>query len=191
MSKRRIPSRVRKLALRSAIVSALALALGFAPGGARAAHRPVVHPQRRLVAKRTAKRSARKPALRHVAYRYKKAALRRRRIWRRRRVWRRRVYLPAHPSFDRTRQIQAALGRAGYYKGDPNGRWDYKMADSLRNFQTANGLPPTGKLDALTLQKLGLGSNVAGVSAPKLIHLGAPAAPSTPAAAPSPKTPGI
>jgi hypothetical protein len=36
----------------------------------------------------------------------------------------------------------------------------------MREFQTANGLTPTGKLGARSLQKLGLGSEVAGKSAP-------------------------
>jgi hypothetical protein len=36
----------------------------------------------------------------------------------------------------------------------------------MKNFQTANGLTPTGKLGALSLQKLGFGSEVAGRSAP-------------------------
>jgi len=36
----------------------------------------------------------------------------------------------------------------------------------MKKFQSANGLEPTGKIDALTLQKLGLGSEVAGKGAP-------------------------
>jgi hypothetical protein len=36
----------------------------------------------------------------------------------------------------------------------------------LSKFQVANGLAPTGKLDALTLQKLGLGSETAGLAPP-------------------------
>jgi hypothetical protein len=37
----------------------------------------------------------------------------------------------------------------------------------MQKFQSANGLDPSGKLDATSLQKLGLGSGIAGVSAPK------------------------
>jgi len=36
----------------------------------------------------------------------------------------------------------------------------------MRKFQASKGLNPTGKLDALTLQKLGLGSETAGLAAP-------------------------
>jgi hypothetical protein len=71
------------------------------------------------------------------------------------------------PTSDRISEVQTALGRGGYYKTDPNGKWDADSVDALQRFQSANGLDTTGKLDALTLQKLGLGSDVAGVSAPK------------------------
>jgi peptidoglycan hydrolase-like protein with peptidoglycan-binding domain len=77
------------------------------------------------------------------------------------------ITLPRAPSKDRTEEIQSALGRGGYYDSEPNGKWDARSQEALRKFQEANGLPPTGKLDALSLQKLGLGSDVAGVSAPR------------------------
>lgn len=48
----------------------------------------------------------------------------------------------------------------------PTGKWDDSTADAVRKFQSSNGLNPTGKLDALTLQKLGLGSETAGLAAP-------------------------
>lgn len=71
------------------------------------------------------------------------------------------------PTSDRISEIQLALARGGYYKSDPNGKWDSDTVDALQRFQSANGLDSTGKLDALTLQKLGLGSDVAGYSTPK------------------------
>jgi hypothetical protein len=71
------------------------------------------------------------------------------------------------PTTDRISEIQTALGRGGYYKSDPNGKWDADTMDAVQKFQSANGLDANGKLDALTLQKLGLGSDVAGVSSPK------------------------
>lgn len=71
------------------------------------------------------------------------------------------------PTSDRISEIQSVLARGGYYKSDPNGKWDADTVDALQRFQSANGLDSTGKLDALTLQKLGLGSDVAGYSAPK------------------------
>lgn len=71
------------------------------------------------------------------------------------------------PTPERVSEIQSALARGGYYKNDPNGKWDSDTTDALQRFQSSNGLDTTGKLDALTLQKLGLGSDIAGVSAPK------------------------
>lgn len=71
------------------------------------------------------------------------------------------------PTSDRISDIQTALSRGGYYSGDPSGKWDADTVDAVQKFQSSNGLDMTGKLDALTLQKLGLGSDVAGVSAPK------------------------
>ncbi len=71
------------------------------------------------------------------------------------------------PTPERISEVQSALARGGYYKTDPTGKWDLDTVDAVQRFQSANGLDTTGKLDALTLQKLGLGSDVAGVSAPK------------------------
>lgn len=71
------------------------------------------------------------------------------------------------PTPDRISEIQSALNRGGYYQGDSNGKWDSNTVAAMQKFQSANGLEPTGKLDALSLQKLGLGSSTAGVSAPK------------------------
>jgi peptidoglycan hydrolase-like protein with peptidoglycan-binding domain len=71
------------------------------------------------------------------------------------------------PTADRITEIQSALARGGYYQGDPNGRWDSSTVAAVEKFQSANGIDSNGKLDAPTLQKLGLGSDIAGVSAPK------------------------
>jgi Putative peptidoglycan binding domain len=71
------------------------------------------------------------------------------------------------PTADRIDEIQAALGRNGLYSGEPSGKMDAKTQEALRQFQQANGLSPTGKIDALTLQKLGLGSSTAGLAAPR------------------------
>lgn len=108
-----------------------------------------------------------------------------------RRVRRHHVTLPKAPSADRTDEIQSALERGGYYSGDPSRRWDANTQAALRRFQEANGLPPTGKLDALSLQKLGLGSDVAGVSAPRPVGT-ATQTPNPSGTSPSiPKTPGL
>jgi peptidoglycan hydrolase-like protein with peptidoglycan-binding domain len=72
----------------------------------------------------------------------------------------------AAPTADRIGEIQAALVKDGSYAGVPTGKWDGSTTDALRKYQSAHGLNPTGKLDARTLQKLGLGSETAGVAAP-------------------------
>ncbi|HXX17900.1 MAG TPA: peptidoglycan-binding domain-containing protein [Candidatus Acidoferrum sp.] len=71
------------------------------------------------------------------------------------------------PTSDRISEIQSALSREGYYQSDPNGKLDSNTVAALQKFQSANGLDASGKLDAPTLQKLGLGSDIAGVAAPK------------------------
>ena len=73
------------------------------------------------------------------------------------------------PSADRISEIQSALAREGYYKADSTGKLDANTVAALEKFQSANGLDANGKLDAPTLQKLGLGSDIAGVAAPKPI----------------------
>jgi len=72
----------------------------------------------------------------------------------------------AAPTADRIGEIQAALVKDGSYNGVPTGKWDDATAAALKKYQSAHGLSATGKLDALTLQKLGLGSETAGVAAP-------------------------
>ena len=70
------------------------------------------------------------------------------------------------PTPDRIEEIQTALARENAYDDVPNGKWDAATVEAMKKFQSANGLEPTGKIDALTLQKLGLGSEVAGKGAP-------------------------
>ena len=71
------------------------------------------------------------------------------------------------PTPERISEIQSSLARGGYYQGEPNGKWDSNTVAAMQKFQSANGLDPSGRLDATSLQKLGLGSGIAGVSAPK------------------------
>ncbi len=75
------------------------------------------------------------------------------------------------PTADRITEIQSALSRNGFYDGNPNGKWDASSVAAMQKFQSANGLDATGKLDALSLQKLGLGSETAGVYAPETPHV--------------------
>jgi peptidoglycan hydrolase-like protein with peptidoglycan-binding domain len=70
------------------------------------------------------------------------------------------------PTPDRIREIQSALQREGAYQGNPTGRWDDPTVEAMKTYQDKNGLSPTGKIDALTLEKLGLGSQTAGKGAP-------------------------
>ena len=70
------------------------------------------------------------------------------------------------PTPDRIRDIQSALNREGAYAGEPTGKWDAATIEAMKKYQGDNGITPTGKIDALTLNKLGLGSDTAGKGAP-------------------------
>jgi peptidoglycan hydrolase-like protein with peptidoglycan-binding domain len=70
------------------------------------------------------------------------------------------------PTPDRISEIQQALAKNGSFTGTPNGKWDDSTVEAMKKFQDAHGLNPSGKLDAKTLQQLGLGSQTAGVAAP-------------------------
>jgi peptidoglycan hydrolase-like protein with peptidoglycan-binding domain len=85
----------------------------------------------------------------------------------------------AAPTPDRIREIQTALQKDGSYEGEPTGKWDAATTDAMKKYQDKNGIAPTGKIDAVSLNKLGLGSDTAGKGAP------IPAA-STSAAPPNP-----
>ncbi len=70
------------------------------------------------------------------------------------------------PTPDRISEIQQALAKDGSFTGKPNGKWDDSTIEATRKFQEAHGLNSTGKLDAKTLQQLGLGSETAGIAPP-------------------------
>src|SRR5487761_979959 len=170
----------------------------------RATNRRTPH---RVVRRRVASRRPAKAQRRVARAKYGKVGLlnasyktRTRKKWRKpyrrvryRRRYRHHVTLPRAPAPERTEQIQSALERGGYYSGNPNGRWDGGTQEALRRFQAANGLPATGKLDALSLQKLGLGSDVAGLSAPGRVmtdNQSSSQSSSLPGSSPGPRTPG-
>lgn len=76
---------------------------------------------------------------------------------------------PVAPSPERIRQIQQALLRSGHYRREPTGKMDASTVAALGSFQEANGLQPTGKLNAWTLRKLeeyGLPANSRASAAP-------------------------
>lgn len=70
------------------------------------------------------------------------------------------------PTPERITEVQQALAKNGALGGEPSGKWDDSTTEGMRKFQAAHGLNPTGKLDALTLRQLGLGSSTAGLGAP-------------------------
>jgi hypothetical protein len=70
------------------------------------------------------------------------------------------------PTPDRIKEIQTALQKDGSYEGQPTGKWDAATMDAMKKYQDKNGISPTGKIDAVSLNKLGLGSDTAGKGAP-------------------------
>lgn len=153
---------MRKMARWVAITATLLLACFVRPAAGSPRTHEVHKPRASLLTVRYSPRArSSSPARRRRRRRV------RRRHYRRHRRYRRRVRLPVRPTRERISQIQSALARKGFYQGDANGRWDSHTVDALRQFQSASHLQATGKLDALTLQKLGLGSDIAGVSPPK------------------------
>lgn len=70
------------------------------------------------------------------------------------------------PTPQRISEIQQALAKDGSFAGSPNGKWDDSTVEAMKKFQAGHGLNPSGKLDAMTLQRLGMGSQTAGVAAP-------------------------
>ncbi len=72
----------------------------------------------------------------------------------------------ATPTPDRIKEIQSALQKDGSYQGEPNGKWDEATMEAMKKYQDKNGFNPTGKIDAGSLNKLGLGSDTAGKGAP-------------------------
>lgn len=72
----------------------------------------------------------------------------------------------AAPTSDRITEIQQALAKDGSYSAAPSGKWDDNTVAAMKNFQTTHALNASGKLDARTLEKLGLGSTTAGVAEP-------------------------
>ena|ERR1700676_4306230 len=83
------------------------------------------------------------------------------------------------PTADRIREIQSALNREGALTSEPTGKWDDTTTSAMRKFQEDHGLNPTGKIDAATLNKLGLGSDTAGKGAPTPVATSVPPSPYT------------
>jgi len=58
---------------------------------------------------------------------------------------------------DRARQIQAALIREGYMKGEPSGVWDQSTKDAMTRYQADHGWQTKTLPDSRALIQLGLG----------------------------------
>ena len=57
----------------------------------------------------------------------------------------------------RVKEIQQALGEAGYLNQEPNGNWDDLTRNAMRRYQADHNFPTTGMPEAKSLLKLGLG----------------------------------
>ena len=108
-----------------------------------------------------AKASPAKPAKKVSSSSSKKTSVtqkkRSRRKTRRRTVRRRRrrvVRGQRAPTTQRIREIQQSLSRSGHYDGKLTGKLDSHTVAALSDFQQAQDLRRTGRLNALTLQKL-------------------------------------
>ena len=58
---------------------------------------------------------------------------------------------------DRARQIQTALVREGYMKGEPSGAWDQPTKDAMTRYQADHGWQTKTLPDSRALIQLGLG----------------------------------
>jgi peptidoglycan hydrolase-like protein with peptidoglycan-binding domain len=70
----------------------------------------------------------------------------------------RRPPVQQQPSSDRYKEIQQALADKGYFRGTADGAWNGDSTDALKRFQKDQNLDPDGKIGALSLMALGLGS---------------------------------
>lgn len=73
-------------------------------------------------------------------------------------------------SRERTMEMQRSLAARNLYQGKVDGVWGPKTESALRNFQTQNGLEPTGSLDSRSAVALGMKADkqtVSGTDAPQ------------------------
>lgn len=61
------------------------------------------------------------------------------------------------PTKARYAEIQQALADAGYFSGEASGVWQKESIEAMKAFQDSQGFEPTGKIDARSLIKLGMG----------------------------------
>jgi len=64
------------------------------------------------------------------------------------------AFAPPTPARQDTIQIQKALSRAGYFKGNPTGFFGKRTRSAVRNFQKSKGIPVTGTVGPVTWKRL-------------------------------------
>jgi photosystem II stability/assembly factor-like uncharacterized protein len=104
--------------------------------GPVAARKPVAPPKKRAPSRSAARRATQQPSQPSTLPGQRIAA--------------------AKPTDDRVRQAQAALDRAGYEIGTPDGQLGPRTVTAIKRFQTDRYLPVTGQLDETTLAALGI-----------------------------------
>jgi len=77
---------------------------------------------------------------------------------------------------DRTREIQSALAREGYFDGEPTGAMDAQTKAALQKYQADNGWQSKIIPDSRALIKLGLGPDQSNVINPATAALASPVA---------------
>jgi peptidoglycan hydrolase-like protein with peptidoglycan-binding domain len=92
------------------------------------------------------------------------------------------------PTPERYREIQQALADKGYLKSEPDGVWDERSTEALKQFQTDQHLSATGKISALSLIDLGLGPKASDMPA---VVPGPPAVQGSHPPAPEPADPPL
>jgi hypothetical protein len=114
---------------------------------------------KRTPAKKTVKRTtARKPTTAKRRTTAKKTTARRVRSSKRRVATRSARFRGQRaPTTDRYLEIQQALQGAGFLENQPSGKWDDSSVAAMKRFQEQHSIPPTGKINALSLIALGLG----------------------------------
>lgn len=80
---------------------------------------------------------------------------------------------------DRTREIQSALAREGYFDSEPTGAMDAQTKAALQKYQADNGWQTKIIPDSRALIKLGLGPDQSNVINPATAALASPVAIST------------
>lgn len=153
------------IAMGIAMVISTAWAVSLSAAPARSARPAHAKPDDTTITKKPAAHASTKPATAHSRVTHSTSSAHRRVVSTRRRT--RREPMQMAPTPERIQEIQSALAREGYYKEEPSGKWDADTVNAFQHFQQDHALTPSGKLDALSLQKLGLGSEIAGVSAPQ------------------------